>query len=166
MTLYCRRPPTVGTPPCEARRCRCRNAKTSASPLPARTRRAGAPNGARAGPRLPASRRQPDADRVTAELTAGRSPEAIWPYLDAEGAVGRVRVETFYMSVYACVLDVTGRECLRMRPPWPPPVPAGPPRQTRPRGAQQRRVGFGSGLFSGGEADPIVVVRQGHNYRT
>ena len=56
-------------------------------------------------------------DRVTAELRAGRSPEAIWADLAAEDAAGRVCVETIYTSLYAGVLDVTARECLRMRRP-------------------------------------------------
>jgi transposase, IS30 family len=59
----------------------------------------------------------PVRDRVTAELKTGRSPEAIWADLDAEDTAGRVCVETIYTSVYAGVLDVTARECLRMRRP-------------------------------------------------
>lgn len=56
-------------------------------------------------------------DRVTAELTAGRSPEAIWADLAADDIAGRVCVETIYTSIYAGVLTVTARECLRMRRP-------------------------------------------------
>jgi len=56
-------------------------------------------------------------DRVTAELRAGRSPEAIWADLVAEDAPERVCVETIYRSVYAGELEVTARECLRMRRP-------------------------------------------------
>lgn len=56
-------------------------------------------------------------DRVTAELKDGRSPEAIWADLVAEDVAGRVCVETICTSVYAGVLDVTARECLRMRRP-------------------------------------------------
>jgi len=59
----------------------------------------------------------PMRDRVTAELRAGRSPEAIWADLAAEDAAGRVCVETIYSSLYAGVLDVSARECLRMRRP-------------------------------------------------
>lgn len=59
----------------------------------------------------------PVRDRVTAELKDGRSPEAIWADLDAEDIAGRVCVETIYTSIYAGVLGVTARECLRMRRP-------------------------------------------------
>jgi len=67
----------------------------------------------------PAVLAQPGAlrDRVTAELKTGRSPEAIWADLAAEDVAGRVCVETIYRSVYAGVLDVTARDCLRMRRP-------------------------------------------------
>lgn len=56
-------------------------------------------------------------DRVTAELGTGRSPEAIWADLVAEGVAERVCVETIYRSIYGGVLDVSARECLRMRRP-------------------------------------------------
>jgi IS30 family transposase len=59
----------------------------------------------------------PMRDRVTAELTCGRSPEAIWADLAADEVAGRVCVETIYSSVYAGVLAVTARDCLRMRRP-------------------------------------------------
>ena len=54
-------------------------------------------------------------DRVTAELILGRSPEAIWADLVADGVDERVCVETIYAAVYARVLDVKPTECLRMR---------------------------------------------------
>jgi len=56
-------------------------------------------------------------DRVTAELTAGRSPEAIWADLRAEGVPQLVSIETMYTSVYAGVLDVKATDCLRARRP-------------------------------------------------
>jgi len=56
-------------------------------------------------------------DRVTMELKLGRSPEAIWADLVAEGAESRVCVETIYTAVYAGELDVKARDCLRMRRP-------------------------------------------------
>jgi IS30 family transposase len=54
-------------------------------------------------------------DRVTAVLELGRSPESMWADLDAEGVDGLVCVETIYRSVYAGVLAVSPRDCLRMR---------------------------------------------------
>ena len=45
-------------------------------------------------------------DRVTTELKLGRSPEAIWADLVAEGAADGVGVETIYRAVYAGVLEV------------------------------------------------------------
>jgi transposase, IS30 family len=54
-------------------------------------------------------------ERVTAELTLGRSPVAIWADLVAEDAVERVCVETIYRAVYAGVLEVRPTECLRTR---------------------------------------------------
>lgn len=56
-------------------------------------------------------------DRVTSELALGRSPEAIWADLRAEGAPQLVSVETIYTSVYAGVLDVKATQCLRSRRP-------------------------------------------------
>ncbi len=56
-------------------------------------------------------------DRVTKELKLGRSPEAIWADLVAEGAESTVCVETIYTAVYAGVLDAKARDCLRMRRP-------------------------------------------------
>ncbi len=55
--------------------------------------------------------------RVTAELRVGRSPEAIWADLDADQVLGRPCVETIYTAVYAGVLDVRARDCLRTRRP-------------------------------------------------
>jgi IS30 family transposase len=63
------------------------------------------------------AQRGPVRDRVTAELKIGRSPAAIWAEFVAEGIAGRVSVETIYTSLYAGVLDVTARDCLRMRRP-------------------------------------------------
>lgn len=54
-------------------------------------------------------------DRVTAELRLGRSFEAIWADLVAEGATERVSVETINAAVYSGVLEVTARDCLRSR---------------------------------------------------
>ena len=45
----------------------------------------------------------------------GRSPEAIWADLIADGVVGHVCVETIYAAVYAGALDVKASDCLRMR---------------------------------------------------
>ena len=56
-------------------------------------------------------------ERVTNELRAGRSPEAIWADLDAESVAERPCVETIYQAVYGGVLDVKPTECLRMRRP-------------------------------------------------
>ncbi len=53
-------------------------------------------------------------DRVRAELILGRSPEAIWADLTADG-VERVCVETIYTAVYAEAIDVKAVECLRTR---------------------------------------------------
>ena len=55
-------------------------------------------------------------DRVTAELTVGRSPEAIHLDLVAE-AGDTLAVETIYLAVYAGVLEVKATDCLRMRRP-------------------------------------------------
>ncbi len=55
-------------------------------------------------------------DRVVSELVLGRSPEAIWADLVAEGAE-RVCVETIYGALYARVLGVRATECLRTRRP-------------------------------------------------
>jgi len=55
--------------------------------------------------------------RVTAELASGRSPVAIWADLVAEQAVDIVCVETIYTSLYASVLEVKPRHCLRQRRP-------------------------------------------------
>lgn len=55
-------------------------------------------------------------DRVTDELRLGRSPVAIWADLVAEDAE-RVCVESIYTAVYAGVLEVKSRECLRTRRP-------------------------------------------------
>jgi transposase, IS30 family len=54
-------------------------------------------------------------DRVTAELVLGRSPEAIWADLRADGVTECVCVETIYTAVYAGVLAVKPSECLRSR---------------------------------------------------
>jgi len=56
-------------------------------------------------------------DRVTSELRCGRSPEAIWADLVAEGGTDRVCVETIYRAIFAGVLDVKATECLRSRRP-------------------------------------------------
>ncbi len=56
-------------------------------------------------------------ERVTIELRLGRSPEAIWADLVADGAAERVCVETIYQSVYAGVLAVKPTQCLRSRRP-------------------------------------------------
>ena len=56
-------------------------------------------------------------DRLRSELIAGRSPEAIWADLVAEGADGRPCVETIYQAIYTGTLDVKPAECLRTRRP-------------------------------------------------
>lgn len=55
-------------------------------------------------------------DRVTAELTLGRSPYAIRADLAAEDAE-LICVETIYTAVYAGVLEVKAQDCLRSRRP-------------------------------------------------
>jgi len=75
-------------------------------------------------------------ERVTAELTLGRSPVAIWADLVAEGATERVCPETIYAAVYAGVLDVRATDCLRMKTASPtPPVTS---RYETPRASQHR----------------------------
>jgi len=54
-------------------------------------------------------------DRVRTELALGRSPEAIWADLVAQGETDRVCVETIYAAVYAGALDLKATECLRTR---------------------------------------------------
>jgi len=54
-------------------------------------------------------------DRVTTELKQGRSPEAIWADLVAEGVRGRPCVETIYAAVYDGRLGVKPHQCLRTR---------------------------------------------------
>ena len=54
-------------------------------------------------------------DRVSSELTAGRSPYAIVADLTAEEYVGRPCVETLYTAVYSGVLGVKPSACLRSR---------------------------------------------------
>lgn len=56
-------------------------------------------------------------DRITGELTQGRSPEAIWADLVAEGVPQLVCVETIYQSVYERALEVKATDCLRSRRP-------------------------------------------------
>ena len=56
-------------------------------------------------------------DRVTGEITEGRSPEAIWADLVADDITDRVCVETIYSAVYAGVLEVKATDCLRSRRP-------------------------------------------------
>jgi IS30 family transposase len=56
-------------------------------------------------------------ERVTSELCSGRSPEAIWADLRAEGAAQLVSIETMYSSIYAGTLDVKATDCLRSRRP-------------------------------------------------
>jgi IS30 family transposase len=62
-------------------------------------------------------RATPLRDRVMAELKLGRSPEAIWADLVADGVAETVCVETIYTSLYAGVLGLRATECLRMRRP-------------------------------------------------
>ena len=56
-------------------------------------------------------------DRVTAELTEGRSPEAIWADLRAEDTPQLMCVESIYRAVYAGTLTVKAADCLRSRRP-------------------------------------------------
>lgn len=55
-------------------------------------------------------------DRIVAELSLGRSPEAIWADLRAKGAE-RVCVETIYASIFDRTLGLKPSECLRTRRP-------------------------------------------------
>ena len=57
----------------------------------------------------------PVRDRITTELKQGRSPEAIWADLVAEGVEDAPCVETIYQAVYSGVLGVKASECLRTR---------------------------------------------------
>jgi IS30 family transposase len=54
---------------------------------------------------------------VATQLDLGRSPEAIWADLVAEGETERVGVETIYAALYAGTLDVKATQCLRTRRP-------------------------------------------------
>ncbi len=54
-------------------------------------------------------------DRICGELRQGRSPEAIWADLDADGVAGRPCIETIYQALYAGILDVRPAACLRSR---------------------------------------------------
>ena len=56
-------------------------------------------------------------DRITTELTKGRSPEAIWADLRAEGTPQLMCVESIYTAVYAGTLTVKATDCLRSRRP-------------------------------------------------
>ena len=56
-------------------------------------------------------------DRIAAEARQGRSPEAIWADLRAEGAPVVPCVETIYQAIYTGALGVTATECLRSRRP-------------------------------------------------
>lgn len=56
-------------------------------------------------------------ERITAELRQGRSPEAIWADLVAEGVDAVPCVETIYQGVYTGALGVKPTECLRSRRP-------------------------------------------------
>jgi IS30 family transposase len=82
---------------------------------PAAAQQASDTNRSRARPRLLA---MPGAlrDRIIAELKLGRSPEAIWADLRAEGA-DRVCVETIYASIFDRTLGLKPSECLRTRRP-------------------------------------------------
>jgi IS30 family transposase len=53
--------------------------------------------------------------RIEDELRLGRSPVAIVLDLDADAVIGRPCAETIYRAVYDGALDVTARDCLRMR---------------------------------------------------
>ena len=83
---------------------------------PATAQRRAERDRSRARPRRLAER-GPLRDRVTAELTAGRSPVAIWADLVAEHAPVIVCVESIYAALYAGVLDAKAGECLRSRRP-------------------------------------------------
>jgi IS30 family transposase len=54
-------------------------------------------------------------DRVRKELTEGRSPEAIWADLVAEGAGEMVCTETIYTAIYDGTLGIAATACLRSR---------------------------------------------------
>lgn len=56
-------------------------------------------------------------ERIADELRQGRSPEAIWADLRAEGAAVLPCVETIYQAVYSGALGVKAAECLRLRRP-------------------------------------------------
>lgn len=56
-------------------------------------------------------------ERIVGELRQGRSPEAIWADLRAEGARVVPCVETIYRALYAGALGVKPTECLRTRRP-------------------------------------------------
>ena len=54
-------------------------------------------------------------ERITNELRLGRSPEAIWADLAADGVAGRPCTETIYQALYSDALDVKPSQCLRSR---------------------------------------------------
>ncbi|MCP4960609.1 MAG: IS30 family transposase [Actinomycetia bacterium] len=56
-------------------------------------------------------------ERVTVELRSGRSPDAIAADMAAENLEGRPCTETIYQALYAKLLDVKARDCLRTRRP-------------------------------------------------
>ena len=56
-------------------------------------------------------------ERIATELRQGRSPEAIWADLRAEGSPVKPCVETIYQAVYTGALGVKATECLRSRRP-------------------------------------------------
>lgn len=56
-------------------------------------------------------------ERLADELRQGRSPEAIWADLRAEGTGVVPCVETIYQAVYSGALGVRATECLRLRRP-------------------------------------------------
>lgn len=56
-------------------------------------------------------------EQIRDELGAGRSPEAIWADLAAEGIEDRPCVETIYQAIYHGTLNVKASECLRTRRP-------------------------------------------------
>ncbi|MFV0317060.1 MAG: IS30 family transposase [Microthrixaceae bacterium] len=88
-------------------RCRYRLAIADKAAIAARSRRR---------PRL-AALSDTVRDRIRAELKCGRSPEAIWADLVADGVEDRPCVETIYTAVYAGALDLEPSECLRTRRP-------------------------------------------------
>ena len=96
-------------------------------------------------------------ERITNELRLGRSPEAIWADLAADGVAGRPCTETIYQALYSGALDVKPSQCLRSRRRRRCAQRRNP--RSRPRGPNiaQRRTAVDERAVAGhGEVDQII----------